>query len=138
MKSNCDISIRRQDSSLLSDNIIISIRDRNACITFVEIEIDSNSFIQALTGVADVACNMKIQHAGKIGKYRHTKSIKLELEGYMDRRAIIEKARELCDDGWEINDFQNIHLLDGDDGKTRVEVSAFKWEDEPPHKDFSL
>lgn len=138
MKSNCDISIRRQDSSLLSDNIIISIRDRNACITFVEIEIDSNSFMQALTGVADVACNMKTQHADKIGKHLHKKPIRFELEGHMNRRAIIEKARELCDDGWEINDLQNIHLFDGDDGKTRVEMFSFKWEDEPPHKDFSL
>ncbi len=88
--------------------VFIQVKDVDAGIKFLEIEIDFEEFAKCLMGQGEMKCLMKtnkIQNVGKTIK-RDTLEFELPMDNYvMEKKDIIDLAKKNCPDGWDVYNY---------------------------------
>jgi hypothetical protein len=79
LKANLTIS--RPSSSRASDDpfIRIVVRDSSSRTQFLEIDVPLASFAEALTGLSEVECDMKVRDLDRVGLIKESKSVSFDL-----------------------------------------------------------
>ena len=90
------------------EKIEITIEDRNAVISFLEIHMNLDDFAKCITGEY-VDCEFEARGLDNVGKVRETKTIKFKIADdyiYSGRKPLaIEKAKKHTPDGWVASEY---------------------------------
>lgn len=128
MKINGDITILAD-----KDGARIEIRDRDASVLFVEINLSSQQFCQALGRLAHVKCNLNVSGLNKVGKKHENKTFEFELPKNMelwgtDKKIIADYAETITPEGWK-NDryFNSRDSFFTKDGKDWARCTIRRW-----------
>lgn len=111
MKNKANLTISRPTYGDGRKNISIQVRDGSSRIRFLELEIDYESFTEALTGLSEVPCTAEYSDLSKVGKVLETKSVTIQLPSncrFRDKDLAAKLGREQYNvDGWEISEYFN-------------------------------
>lgn len=127
------ITISRPLTTKGDGYISISVRDEDAGIDFLKIQIELADFAEALTGLAMVECNFETNLLEKVGKKCERKELVFEVPNfeYSERKDGAYKiAQSICFDGWEPSPYfssQNSFFEKG--GIKYARTKACRWVD---------
>lgn len=103
MKHKAKLSISRPTYGDGREMICIRIKDTDARIEFVELEIGYAEFTQALTGLSEVSCSMDVRGLQNVGKQleREQLTFKMPEDKPFDKNMAAQLAILHAPDGWE-------------------------------------
>lgn len=112
--------------------ISIAVKDTDARIEFLELEINLDKFAECLTGMADVECEMEFRGLENVGKKIETMPLEFEVEErcYGDERKqnAINLARNAAPKGWSPSTyFGSQSSFFQRNGKSYARTSASRW-----------
>jgi len=130
--------IDAQIDLLLGETTTIRIYDKDAAITFVEIELDPLQLANALGRHAHLDCKAKILGLDKIGKIHENETLEFPLPGscyeYGEKRRgkAFAAALEHCPEGWTPhNYFQSQNSFFTKDGQPWARATIRRWVEKP-------
>jgi hypothetical protein len=103
MKHKAQLTISRPNYSDGKNKIKISVRDTEAVINFMDIEIDLDKFTECLTGLSLVDCDMEVRGLENVGKKRESMDIVFELpkeKWHVSKEEAAELAKKATPEGW--------------------------------------
>lgn len=109
MKIDTNITISRPQTNFDYKKIVIGIKDADAGITFLEVELDYDAFTEAITGVGYVPCKSTVRNLNLVGSKREVKTETIPIP---DENLDLEKLiAEYEQDGWigRWSDLKNFH-----------------------------
>jgi len=112
MKNKAKLTISRPMYGDGRKVISIKVKDSDAVIQFLSIEIGLNEFAECLTGLSEVECEMETRELHNVGKIRETDSIEFEIPGpqySIGEGDLNEIAKANTPEGWECS----LYLKDG-------------------------
>ncbi len=96
------ITLSRNSSGIIS----MKIEDKKSGIDFIEIELNSEDFTDALFGIACRPCIFKTRSLESIGKEQITEEVIIEIDKARDKKEALRKVSELdSTDGWEYSTY---------------------------------
>lgn len=111
MKVEGQLTISRVRGS--ADYVNIEFRDEKAGVLIAQAEVDISNFGEAITGLAHVSCQIKVNPSDKIGKTREHKTVEIETPDQLsyDTPVLKDLLKPHEVDGWvgRIQDLQNMH-----------------------------
>jgi len=101
MKIEGSISITRPQGPG-EEYIKISIRDENACVGFVEVNMGLANFAKAVTSL-QVPCEIEVRGLEKVGKKHEHKTFEFKIADTIHDRNenAIKEIKKICPKGWE-------------------------------------
>ena len=133
MKHKAGLTISRPPYGDGSRKISIQVKDRDASIKFLELEVDYDKFAECLTGLAEVDCEIKVNKIENVGKVIERKKIEFEIPGpeYEVSDEIMKRlAPENTPDGWECSVYFNSQdSFFKKDGKEYARTHISRWID---------
>lgn len=120
--------------------ISIQVKDVDARIRFLKIEIDYDKFTECLTGLADIDCEMEFRGLQNVGKKIETKQLEFKIGDvdYCEMKKVAHKtAKSIVSDEWSCSDYYGSKdSFFMKDGKQWARTTASKWvEKEKPCKE---
>ncbi len=103
MRHKAQLSISRLSYGYDRRKIKIIVQDTDAEIKFLEIEMDLCKFVECITGLPSVDCDMELKNIQNLGKQKERKTIEFQLpkEKYLLKdEEIIEIAKKHVPEGW--------------------------------------
>lgn len=79
LKGHLTISRPQGPRSYDNPYIRIAVRDASSRTEFLEIEVPLASFTEALTGLSEVECDMRVRDLNRVGLIKETKSLTFDL-----------------------------------------------------------
>ena len=132
MKHKAKLTISRPQRSNGKRMISITVRDSDAGIEFLEIDISLESFAECITGLAYAECDIEFSGLENVGKQIERDTIEFEIPEYIyfgTRKEIAYKlAKETAPDGWIVsNYFGSQSSFFRKDGKDYARTSISRW-----------
>ena len=131
MKHDGQITISRPQYGNGTKKIVITIKDTNSVIDFIELEIDYVNFTEAITGLAYSECKFETRLLDKVGKKRIIDNFEFEMDNPKLSRSkefAIEKVKKICPIGWECSTyFGSQDSFFDRDGKSFARTKIMKW-----------
>ena len=107
MKHKAQLSITRPQG-FGPKKVKITVRDTDAVVEFLEVEIDLDKFTECLTGLSGVDCDMEFRRLEVVGKVREHKELTFKMPdsaGFYDKDGARAEAPKPTPDGWEFSDY---------------------------------
>ena len=104
MRQKAALTISRPSYGNDIEKISITVRDVDAKIAFLEIEIDLDEFTRCITGLSMAECEMEVYGLQNVGKKREYMDIVFEMPDVDYNKKLetaIRLAREAAPEGWE-------------------------------------
>jgi len=97
----------------------VAIRDQSSRVEFVQLDIPLAGFAEALTGLSEVECRLKVRGLDRVGKVRETERVTFALsDDYLKKHSLSRYERELLvahirqdpegifhEEGWELSTY---------------------------------
>ena len=128
------ITISRPSCSDGKEVIVIKVKDENAVMEFLSIELSYENFTKAITGQGYIDCEFEVGNLDKVGKIRKTKKLTFQMPEDVyytyNREEIAYKiACEKAPKGWEVDKyFRSQDSFTYKDGKLYANAILHKWE----------
>ena len=133
MKHKANLSITRPSYGDGSRKISITVKDKDARIRFLDIEIDYDKFAECITGLSEIECTMKVRGLENVGKNIETMTVEFGISGpqyNIDKEDIIMQAKEHTPEGWTCSTyFGSKSSFFEIDGKDFARTTASRWVD---------
>ncbi len=103
MKHKAQLTISRPSYGDDRKKIIIAVRDTDAAVRFLKLEINYDDFTKCLTGLSEVPCDVEYGDLDKVGKKREMKSLEFMLPApkYKMKKDVVEElAKAAAPEGW--------------------------------------
>jgi len=133
MKHKARLTISRYQGD--GGGIHIRVKDEEAGIEFLDLEVSLEEFANALTGMGMVPANMEVRGIENVGKRieRMTFTFPLpEYTTYKDRKRIAAQvAQEVAPEGWTASSYfgSQESFFTGEDGLIHARTSLYRWVD---------
>lgn len=97
-----DIDGRISILSSYDDSIRITIEDKTSGVTFVDIELTREQFVNATMNrlASSNVKKMTVRYLDLVGKKMVMKSFSFEVKKYRDEEEAREKVKSICPEGW--------------------------------------
>jgi hypothetical protein len=84
------------------DKTTINIKDSDAAITFVKLELSPEQLCQAMSRLVNVDCEIDVYGLDLVGKKHETKTFEFQLpeKSFYNKKIAWETAQKLCPKGW--------------------------------------
>lgn len=85
----------------------LELKDKNACVRFLELDITADSLIAALGRLGHVPCEFEVRNLTKIGAVMEHKQFEFKLPGSTnigrtaERDQAVKEVKIVCPEGWE-------------------------------------
>lgn len=109
--------------------ISIQVKDENAGIRFLEMEVDLDKFTNALTGLCEQECDVKVTGLQNIGKKIERSKIEFEMtEDRFNKEVAKRVCESLLTDGWQLRDsFSSQGSFFKENGKNMARANIVRW-----------
>ena len=131
MKHKAALTISRPSYGDDRKKISIQVRDINARIQFLELEIDLDKFTECLTGLSEVESDMEFRGLENVGKSKETMKIEFEIPdaSYITGK---DKVKEIAvlntPEGWTCSSyFSSQNSFFQKDDKYFARTTASRW-----------
>lgn len=144
LKGHLTISRPQGPRSYDDPFIRIAVRDASSRVEFLELEVPLASFAEALTGLSEIKCDMKVRDLDRVGLIKETKALTFELSaeylkkygvGSCDKKALGYLLEQDPDDifqqedGWVLSTYlgsqNSVEHLPGD--AIRINTGAHRF-----------
>jgi hypothetical protein len=111
--------------------ISIQVKDVNARVRFLEVEINYAEFTACLTGLSETKCDLVVRGLHNVGKTKETDRIMFEMPKHNynnTRETAILEAQKNTPEGWECDTyFGSQDSFYQKDGKSWATTQIFRW-----------
>ena len=111
--------------------ISINVKDVDAGIRFLELEIDLDSFAEAITGLSEIECDLKVMALHNVGKKieRNKIEFKLPSDDICDRKYLAEEELDkVIPEGWSsMETFSSQNSFFKVDGEPWARANIMRW-----------
>lgn len=131
MKHRAALTISRPSYGTGEKKISITVKDKDAGIRFLEIEIDYDTFAEALTGLSESDCMMTVRGLENVGKNIERKEFKFKMPdcGYHNVKDVAaQEAEKLAPEGWKVSTyFGSKDSFFEKDGERHAKTTISRW-----------
>ena len=131
MKIKTKLTISRPVYGCGKEKISIQVRDVDAHIRFLDIEIDLDKFTKCITGLSEIECTATLRGIENVGKKRETMAIEVEIPKniYTNRKETAYVLAKKCTPkGWQCSKFFGSQSSFFErEGKSYAKTTATRW-----------
>ncbi len=128
------LTISRPNYGDGKEKIAIKLKDVDAVLSPIEIEIGYEEFALAITGMSSVECEFEATFLDRIGKQRESMILAFEMPSHFNacrnKDVARERAAEAAPEGWVFEkNFSSQNSFYEEDGKRYARTNAYRWVD---------